>query len=354
MRGVGGFAYLAVRIDAGLTLLRERPAGEKGTLSRRLRQRLRSRAIDRLGALFALLFAILAVQQIYVQVIEGPKTAASALNPRHQNPAQDRGEIVASDGTVLAESVGPKRVYPQGALLAHAVGYVSARYGTAGLEQSFDRFLTAPDRRDDPWAHLRAIVDPSARQPPRGAWKAWSPHRYGNAARAGCRALHLYPRGARGSCSIPRRERCSRLASVPSFDPNRLDATFPELRSSPASPLLDRSTGGLYPPGSTFKIFTAAAALSLGVVTPESTFVDDGTLPIGNYTVHDDELQKLPVRRTWRGRVALSSNVDFAQIALRIETRYVGSTRRRAGRWGHRSISISRPSATVFRHAATA
>ncbi|MBV8425399.1 MAG: penicillin-binding protein 2, partial [Candidatus Eremiobacteraeota bacterium] len=108
------------------------------------------------------------------------------------------------------------------------------------------------------------------------------------------------------------------LASVPSFDPNHIDTEFARLASDKSgSPLLERATSGLYPPGSTFKIFTAATALDLGVVTPASTFVDVGSLRIGNYTVHDNEGEATGTQDL-AGAFALSSNVDFAQIALRV------------------------------------
>jgi peptidoglycan glycosyltransferase len=104
---------------------------------------------------------------------------------------------------------------------------------------------------------------------------------------------------------------------VPSYDPNKLDALWSALSHDPASPLLDRSTSGLYPPGSTFKIVTAADALDAGVVTPQSTFNDYGGFTIGNFTVHNDE-EEVTGTQDLAGAFALSSNVDFAQIALRI------------------------------------
>lgn len=271
-----------------------------------------NRAITALGALFVALFAILAIQQLRVQVIEGPRVAASSLNPRRSNPAQGRGEIVASDGTVLATSNGNKRVYPQGALVAAAVGYVSQRYGVAGLEASFDRFLTAPVA-DDPLAQVRTLFDPSLRNA-RGARVVTTIDL--PTQRALVENLSRYPRGA-GVVLDPQSGEVLALASVPSFNPNRLEALFPRLKDDPESPLLDRSTSGLYPPGSTFKIFTAATALELGVVSPESTFEDDGALVIGNYTVHDDEGEATGFQDL-TGAFALSSNVDFAQIGLKI------------------------------------
>ncbi|MBV8602716.1 MAG: hypothetical protein JO359_14210, partial [Candidatus Eremiobacteraeota bacterium] len=271
------------------------------------------RAIARLGTLFAVLFAVLAVAQIWLQVIQGPRIASSALNPRRSNPAEGRGEIVASDGTVLAKSAGTKRVYPEGALLAQAVGYVSQRYGAAGLEASFDRFLAAPASEGDPFEQLRTIFDPSARER-KGARLVTTIDL--PTQRILEEGLARYARGA-GIVLDPATGEVLALASVPSFDPNELDAIFSTLAHDPASPLLDRSTRGLYPPGSTFKIFTAATALESGVVTPQSTFQDDGALVVGDYTVHDDEGEATGTQDL-AGAFALSSNVDFAQIALRI------------------------------------
>ena len=87
------------------------------------------------------------------------------------------------------------------------------------------------------------------------------------------------------------------------------------MRASTQSPLLDRAISGLYPPGSTFKIVTAADALDAGVVTPDSSFTDTGGLAIGDFVVRNDE-QEQTGRQTLAGAFALSSNVDFAHIAL--------------------------------------
>ncbi len=128
--------------------------------------------------------------------------------------------------------------------------------------------------------------------------------------------LSRYARAA-GVVLDPRTGAVLALASVPSYDPNGLDARWPALVHDASSPLLDRSTSGLYPPGSTFKIVTASDALDAGVVTPQSTFVDDGGFTVGNFTVHDDEEESTGVQDL-AGAFALSSNVDFAQIALKI------------------------------------
>ncbi len=75
------------------------------------------------------------------------------------------------------------------------------------------------------------------------------------------------------------------MASSPGFNPNLMESTSGyakiEATRSPclpesASPLLNRATEGLFPPGSTFKTITAAAALDNKVYTPDSTFDDPG------------------------------------------------------------------------------
>ncbi|MBD5635497.1 MAG: penicillin-binding protein 2, partial [Candidatus Eremiobacteraeota bacterium] len=142
-------------------------------------------------------------------------------------------------------------------------------------------------------------------------------------------ALAVHARGA-GVVLDPRTGEVLALASVPSFDPQLLDADFTNVSTDARAPLLDRATSGLYPPGSTFKIVTAAAALDSNVVTLASTFHDPGTLPVGSFVVHDNEGEATGAQDL-TGAFALSSNVDFAQIALRLGAdRWLDET----SRWG--------------------
>jgi len=287
---------------------------------------LTDRAIARLGALFVALFAVLALRQVWLQVIAGPQLAASRYNPRQTALAVGRGEILASDGTPLAITQDGRRVYPQGALVAQAVGYFSPRYGASGIEAAFDADLTARTEALGPLETLREIVT-GTHGAPRGADVVTTLDL--PIQRALVAALGHFGRAA-GIVLDPRTGAVLALASVPSYDPNRLDARWTALVHDPALPLLDRSTNGLYPPGSTFKIVTAADALDGGVVTPQSVFDDPGTFTIGNATIHDDE-QERTGHQDLAGAFALSSNVDFAQIALRIG---VGQWLAYAARWG--------------------
>jgi peptidoglycan glycosyltransferase len=224
-----------------------------------------------------------------------------------------RGSILASDGTPLAFTRGTRRVYPQGPLLAQVVGYASGRYGTTGLEDAFDSVLTAHTDALNPFAQLQQIFTGS-HGAPRGADVVTTLDL--KVQKALVAGIGRYARAA-GVVLDPRTGAVLALASVPSYDPNALDANWTALRTDPHSPLLDRSTGGLYPPGSTFKIVTAADALDAGVVTPNSTFSDSGGFTVGNFTVHNDE-EEVTGTQNLTGAFALSSNVDFAQIALRL------------------------------------
>ena len=253
------------------------------------------------------------MRQLWVQVIDGPRLAEDAHNPRRAMLATGRGSIVASDGTPLAITRGEKRVYPQSDIIVHAVGYASAQYGTFGLEDAFNSVLAARPIANDPIAQARAVF--GGKHPePRGADVVTTidiPIQ-----RALMAGLSQHARAA-GVVLDPRTGAVLALGSVPVFDPNKLGAQFPKLLVDPAKPLIDRSIDGLYPPGSTFKIVTAADALDAGIITMESKFNDPGGYTIGNFTVKNDEEERTGTQDL-TGAFALSSNVDFAMIGVQL------------------------------------
>ena len=297
-------------------------------------------AIARFATLFAIAYLLLGARQVWLQVVAGPAIAADRHNPRLALLARFRGTIVARDGTLLAVSTPKGRSYPLGASLAHAVGYASATYGTSGLEAAFDADLSPRLVANDPVRQFRSLFgrgETDADQ--RGATVVTTiDPRVQSALYQG---LSAFPRAA-GIALDPRTGEVLAIASVPSFDPATIDRSFSTLARDPRSPLLDRALDGLYPPGSTFKIFTAAAALDAGAVTPDSTFEDTGGYQIGSFVVHDDESEATG-EQDLAGAFALSSNVDFAQIALKL-----GAHRwfEYAGRWGFgRPLEFTLPAA---------
>ncbi|MGB6984983.1 MAG: penicillin-binding transpeptidase domain-containing protein, partial [Candidatus Aquilonibacter sp.] len=275
-----------------------------------------NRAIARLWALFVVLFVILALRAAWVMLIEGPQIAARPYNPRHALLDARRGRILATDGTVLAQTQGTRRVYPFGDALAQTVGYVSARYGTSGIEDAYDRALTPPDTTGDPVAQFDEILDAFAGKNAQAHGADVVTTVVPPIERALWEQLSQHARGA-GIVLDPSTGAVLAIASVPSYDPEHYDGTFSSLVADPQSPLLNRATSGLYPPGSSFKIFVASAALEDGTVQMDSRFEDPGYLQVGNFTFHNNESEATG-DQDLTGAFALSSNVDFAQVALKM------------------------------------
>ena len=81
------------------------------------------------------------------------------------------------------------------------------------------------------------------------------------------------------------------MVSTPAFDPNAFvngisGTDYAELRDNPMAPLYPRAHGGVYPPGSTFKMVVATAALEAGVVKTTDTVRCPGSYRFGNRTWH--------------------------------------------------------------------
>jgi peptidoglycan glycosyltransferase len=120
------------------------------------------------------------------------------------------------------------------------------------------------------------------------------------------------------------------LASSPSFDANALvvvtetdrdpaQAAFAALSSDPRAPLVQRATSGLYPPGSTFKTITAAAAIDTGVARPDSIYEDAGELTIAGHTlVEQNRPNGQQTLWSLTESLAWSLNVVFAQVGLQL------------------------------------
>ena len=89
----------------------------------------------------------------------------------------------------------------------------------------------------------------------------------------------------------PRNGAVLALVSSPSFDPNLFNGgisfnDWERLSNDPGHPMENRSISGQYPPGSTYKIVLAAAALEEGLITPETTFYCNGTFDVGDRVFH--------------------------------------------------------------------
>ena len=77
------------------------------------------------------------------------------------------------------------------------------------------------------------------------------------------------------------------MVSSPSFDPHLFNSGIPydqwnKLQNSPLAPMSNRAISGQYPPGSTYKLIVATAALEEGIITPNTKFFCNGSFKMGN------------------------------------------------------------------------
>ena len=230
----------------------------------------------RLYAVIAILFAGLVVQTSRWTVFEAEALRDNELNRRELLEEQriHRGPIRTRDGEVIARSVEGgggtwSRRYPLGELFAHPVGYSFIDIGRYELEQSRNDELSG--ERDD----VGSIVDQLSGREREGFELRTTLD--ADAQRIAFEGLG----GQRGGVVAmePATGRIRVMASNPSFDPDELRrrGAFRRLSSAEGSPLLNRTTAGRYPPGSTFKVVTAVAAIDSGKFTKDSTL--DGSSP---------------------------------------------------------------------------
>lgn len=271
--------------------------------------------------LFVAGFVGLVVMLAYWQVYS---REALANNPHNGFQTQraiqsPRGLILARDGeTVLAQSEkrrgisGPvyERSYPGGAAFTGVVGYWSTKYGATGIEIGRNSDLSSvagdPETVDD--LINRATGGP---QPGNNVILTLDP----DLQRLAYEALSETVT-ARGSAMAidPKTGEILALATYPSFDANNIDENLPELSQRSDAPLINRATQSLYPPGSTFKVITSAAALKAGV-QPSDTFFDPGYLDTPGYRVTNYQNRDFGTV-TFAAALAFSINVIFAKIAI--------------------------------------
>jgi peptidoglycan glycosyltransferase len=270
--------------------------------------------LTRVVLIFIALLVLVAAQEVRVQIAQQATISERPGNPRRSLSNEHRGALLDAAGNTLALTKGTRRVYPSGTALAQLVGYASSQYGESGLESALDSVLAAPLPTTS-GMDLNSLFH----QTGQGANLAGGDVVLTLRADIAKVVDAALPPGIRGAAVVMDPRNGAILAAVnrPTFDPNDLASAWKNLRSSPTSPLLDRAFAGLYPPGSTFKMVTASAALDSGVVVPADTFTDPGYFAIDHFRVQNDR-GEITGTQDLTGAFALSSNVDFAQIGLRL------------------------------------
>ena len=284
--------------------------GETGVLGRTAL----GKRLTRLITVFALLFAALIANLTYVQVVQADDLQnRSGNNHTLQRIAeQQRGAIVTSDNVVLAESIPQsdgtyERVYPQGTLASHVIGYTSQRFGSTGVENTMGSTLVGEEHFETIGDAIRAY----AGEKPQGNDVVLTINSKIQRAAEGVLS------GQKGACVVLDTATGAVLAeaSTPAYDNNNVESILTGTSSSSSDgALVNRATQTLYAPGSTFKIVTLGAALDTGTITPDTVFsapssIDIGNAPITNYKGHSYG------RVTVAEATALSAKTAFAQIA---------------------------------------
>jgi cell division protein FtsI (penicillin-binding protein 3) len=182
------------------------------------------------------------------------------------------------------------RLYPQSTLAAHVLGYIdSTGHGRYGMEQVLDAQLSDPARRGEPVALSLDLRVQAALE-----------------NELGTAMTQLQARGAAGVILDVQTGEVIAMTSLPSFNPNAIDAVPPR----------NNVTQSVYELGSTFKPIAVAAAIDTGTITSMSRRFD-ATVPlqVGRFKIHDDpgdeQFRWLNIPET----LIYSSNIATARIA---------------------------------------
>ncbi len=269
--------------------------------------------IVKLFAFTVVMFAVLVGFTSYWTVFDAQNLKNERVNKRPLFAAQkiERGRILASDGTVIARSIRKGsgaslryvRDYPEGSTYGHPIGYSFIEYGNSEFEAFHNSELIGDDnefstifdelRGKDPVGNdILTSIDPDAQ----------------------ATAFSMLGDNPGAVVAIePSTGAIKAMVSVPPFDPNTVPTDFSALNEDPGSPMVNRVTQGQYPPGSTFKLVTAAAALDSGAISLDETINSPATIDIqGNPLANADNSDYGDIDVTTA--LTFSVNTYFAQL----------------------------------------
>lgn len=282
--------------------------------------------IKRLSAILGVLLVALLVNINYLTVVRGSDLRSQPGNTRIilDEYSRERGEILIGGRPVAFsertdDDLVYLRRYQDGPLYAPATGFYSLIYGASGVERGENEILTGT-------ADLlfgRRLVDLFTGRAPRGGSVALTIDP--RAQRAAAKAL-----GDRRGAVVaidPATGAILTLVSSPSYDPNRLSSHDPadirtywaRLINAERQPLLNRAISQTYPPGSVFKVITAAAALTSGRYTPASMLKGPARLELPQTTAtisNFDRRTCLGGSLTLADALRISCNTAFAALGL--------------------------------------
>ena len=236
-----------------------------------------NKPLRRIAVAVMAMFAAMLININYIQVVRAEDLRTERGNSRLilEEYSRERGPILVA-GTEVARSEETDgalrflRRYPEGPLYAAVTGFYSSVYGATGTERAENAILSGTDDR----LFVRRILDTLTGEANRGGSVALTV----DPAAQQAAAQGLGERPGAVVALEPATGKILAMASSPTYDPGVLagadsravTTAFEALNTDPSRPLLNRALSEIYPPGSTFKIVTTAAALESGSYTPDS------------------------------------------------------------------------------------
>jgi peptidoglycan glycosyltransferase len=284
--------------------------------------------LRRLSVAVMLLFGLLLVNVNYLQVVRADDLHNDGNNPRliAEEYSRERGPILVAGKPVASSKATDDRLkylrqYSDGELYAPATGFYSLVYGSSGIEREANSILSGTDDA----LFVRRVIDLLTGTSPKG----------------GSVALTLDPQaqkaafdglaGRRGAVVAidPTTGALLALATSPSYDPNLLASHSPaevrrnyqRLDRKQSRPMLNRALRQTYPPGSTFKIVTSAAALESGRYNPDSPVYGGAALDLPQTDVALPNFDGQPCsggNPTLTDALMFSCNAAFGKIGLEL------------------------------------
>lgn len=261
-----------------------------------------NKRIIRVLIAISLLFLALVTYLLWFNMFRAKDVYTNSYNKRQWESEQQvqRGEIYSQDGVLLAETEidGDARIrkYPKGRLYSHIIGYCSQVYGKTQLEMSHDDDLIGKGtisltlNEIKHGNNLNLTINDELQE-----------YAY----------EQLDGRDGAIVAMEPTTGQILAMVSLPDFNPETIEKDWPSMMEDENSPFLARATQGLYPPGSTYKIVTAAGVYDNGMTT--ETFDDEGLFKKDDVTVYNynkESFGKLDIKTAFE----VSSNYVFCTL----------------------------------------
>lgn len=283
--------------------------------------------LRRVALAVMVMFGLLLLNTNYLQVVRAEDLHNDSSNPRLilEEYSRERGPILVGDQAIASsietdDRLKYQRQYAEGPLYAPATGFYSIVYGASGIEAEANSILAGTDDS----LFVRRVIDQLTGEQVKGGSVQLTLN-----ARAQ-QAAYNGLRGRKGAVVAldPATGAILALVTSPSYDPSVLSshdtaavrAARKRLTAAPDKPMLDRALRETYPPGSTFKLVTAAAALESGKFQRNSQVLNAAQLDLPQTTVNLPNYDGQPCsaggRATLEDALKRSCNAAFGKVGL--------------------------------------